>query len=130
MYYKFSTDLAPMPRKAKCNYQYVMGVVEHFTKYVCLIPLQSKEPSETAQAFALHIIARFGCPAEESTRLSPYELVYAQRPTLPPAIKERINEPLGSCMDADVMAASYLERAEYVKRAAVMAGSNIAINMT
>ncbi|KAK3245927.1 hypothetical protein CYMTET_44524 [Cymbomonas tetramitiformis] len=143
----------------------------------------SKEPSETAQAFALHIIARFGCPAEvltdngekwgkyfaqllkdhfidhrttspshpqsnglserivqmvkaalikacakagsidhwetflswimlgynatpqESTRLSPYELVYAQRPTLPPAIKERISEPLDSCMNAEAMAA-------------------------
>eukprot|EP00854_Cymbomonas_tetramitiformis_P034346 gene34346-biopygen26380 len=166
-------------------------------------PVQfSKEPSETAQAFALHIIARFGCPAEvltdngekwgkyfaqllkdhfidhrttspshpqsnglserivqmvkaalikacakagsidhwetflswimlgynatpqESTRLSPYELVYAQRPTLPPAtkerisgrslahgptlppaIKERISEPLDSCMNAEAMAA-------------------------
>ncbi|KAK3279661.1 hypothetical protein CYMTET_12460 [Cymbomonas tetramitiformis] len=205
MYYRFSTDLAKMPRKAKNNYQYVMVVVEHFTKYVCLIPLHTKEPVETAQAFALHVIARFGCPAEvvtdnggewekefaqllkdnlidhrttsqshpqsnglserivqmtkaaltkackqagsidrwdsflpwimlgynatpqESTRLAPYELVYAQRPTLPPAIKERLNQPLESCMDVDAMAASYLERAEYVKRATIMAGSNIAI---
>ncbi|KAK3241257.1 hypothetical protein CYMTET_48959 [Cymbomonas tetramitiformis] len=170
MYYRFPTDLARMPRKAKCNYQWVMVVVEHFTNYVCFIPLQSKEPSETAQAFALHIIARFGCPAEvltdnggewekdfaqllndhfidhrttfpshpqsnglserivqmvkasltkacaragsidhretflpwimlgynatpqESTRLSPYKLVYAQRPTLPPAINQRAHQ--------------------------------------
>ncbi|KAK3243505.1 hypothetical protein CYMTET_46841 [Cymbomonas tetramitiformis] len=163
MYYRFSTDLARMPRKAKRNYQYGMVVVEHlFTKYVCLIPLHTKGPAETAQAFALHITARFGCLAEvltdnggewekdfaqllkdnlidhrttsqshpqsnglservirmtkaaltkacaqagsidkwdsflpwimlgynatpqESTRLSPYALVYAQRPTLPP----------------------------------------------
>eukprot|EP00854_Cymbomonas_tetramitiformis_P003451 gene3451-biopygen3402 len=199
MYYRFSTDLARMPRKAKRNYQYAMVVVEHFTKYVCLIPLHTKEPGETARVFALHIIARFGCPAEvltdnggewekdfaqllkdnlidhrttsqshpqsnglserviqmtkaaltkacaqagsidkwdsflpwimlgynatphDSTRLSTYELVYAQRPTLPPSIKERINQPLENCMDVDSMAASYLERAEYVKRAAVMA---------
>ncbi|KAK3284004.1 hypothetical protein CYMTET_8324 [Cymbomonas tetramitiformis] len=101
MCYRFSTDLARMPRKAKCNYQYVMVVVEHFTK------LQTTP--------------------QESTRISPYELVYAQRPTLPLAIKERISEPLDSCMDAEAMATSYLERAEYVKRAAIMAGSNIAI---
>ena len=69
----------------------------------------------------------YNATPQKSTRLSPYELVYAQRPTLPPSIKERINQPLEDCMDVDSMAASYLERAEYVKRAAIMAGSNIAI---
>ncbi|KAK3245464.1 hypothetical protein CYMTET_44970 [Cymbomonas tetramitiformis] len=69
----------------------------------------------------------YNATSQESTRLSPYELVYAQRPTLPPATKERISEPLDSCMDAEAVAASYLERAEYVKRAAIMAGNDIAI---
>ncbi|KAK3250090.1 hypothetical protein CYMTET_40515 [Cymbomonas tetramitiformis] len=205
MYYRFSADLAKMPRKAKSQFQYVMVVVEHYTKYVCLIPLRSKEPAETAQAFALHVIGRFGCPAEvltdnggewekdfaklleenlidhrttsqshpqsnglservvqtvkaaltkacakagsidqwdrflpwimlgynatpqESTRLSPYELVHAQKPTLPPSIKQRMSQPLDNLLDPDLMAEEYLQRAEYVKRAAVMAGSNIAI---
>ncbi|KAK3286681.1 hypothetical protein CYMTET_5777 [Cymbomonas tetramitiformis] len=67
LYYRFSADLAKMPRKAKSEHKYVMVVVEHFTKYVCLISLYSKTPEETSAAFALHVIARFGCPAEVLT---------------------------------------------------------------
>ncbi|KAK3281814.1 hypothetical protein CYMTET_10410 [Cymbomonas tetramitiformis] len=78
-------------------------------------------------SFLPWIMLGYNATPQESTRLAPYELVYAQRPTLPPAIKERLSQPLDACMDAAAMAASYLERAEYVKRATIMAGSNIAI---
>ncbi|KAK3270355.1 hypothetical protein CYMTET_21247 [Cymbomonas tetramitiformis] len=78
-------------------------------------------------SFIPWIMLGYNATPQESTRLAPYELVYAQRPKLPPAIKERLSQPLDTYMDETTMAASYLERAEYVKRATIMAGSNIAI---
>ncbi len=50
-------------------------------------------------------------------------MLYAQAPTIPPSLKERFAGPI-DYDDAEAAAASVLERAELVKKACVMAGSN------
>lgn len=41
---------------------YVLVIMDHYTKYVILVPLQSKEGSGIAKAFLEQVICRFQCP--------------------------------------------------------------------
>ncbi len=50
-------------------------------------------------------------------------LLYGQQPTVPPAIRERMEEPI-DFDDPEAAAADVLARAELIKRACVMAGAN------
>jgi hypothetical protein len=54
---------------------------------------------------------------------APYYLLYGQQPTVPPAIRERMEEPI-DFDDPEAAAADVLARAELIKRACVMAGAN------
>ena len=66
MFYRWGFDLCgEFPETAR-GYKWVMVAVEHFTKWVEVIPLRSKTPEETAAA-AADIISRFGAPAEVVT---------------------------------------------------------------
>lgn len=68
----------------------------------------------------------YNCSPQKSTGLSPYMLLYARVPTIPPAIRERMAEPINfDCPKA--AAADYLARAELVRRNCVIAGNNLRI---
>ena len=66
------------------------------------------------------------CSAQSATGFSPYQLLYATPPVVPPAVRERILEPI-DFDDVDAAAASVLTRAEIVKRAVPIAMGNIKV---
>jgi len=68
----------------------------------------------------------YRCSPAAGTRLVPYKVLFARDPTIPPAIVQRMEQPLD--FDDPVAAqADVLARAELVKQYAVMAGENLRI---
>ena len=72
------------------------------------------------------IALAYNCSPQKSTMLSPYMMVYARHPTIPPAIRERINQPV-SFDDPQAAAADYVARAQIVQRLCIIAGDNLRI---
>jgi hypothetical protein len=68
----------------------------------------------------------YNASPQESTKLSPYQLVYARTPVVPPAIVERIQEVL-DLDNTELAAADLLRRADYVKSHAVIATGNLKV---
>jgi len=67
LFYRWSCDLmGPLPRTS-LGYEYVMIMVEHFSKYVDMVPITSKHAEITAGVFRSHVIGRFGSCAEVVT---------------------------------------------------------------
>lgn len=72
MFYRWSVDLfGPLERtEAVSNNhsapkpKYVMVIVEHFSKWLILVPLPDKEATTTAAAFRQHVLGVYGAPAE------------------------------------------------------------------
>ena len=50
------------PYNTGASYRYILVIVDHFTKWVELIPTKTQEAKEVAQAFYDRIICRHGCP--------------------------------------------------------------------
>jgi transposase InsO family protein len=73
----------------------------------------------------------YNCTPQQATRLSPYQVLYARAPTVPPAVRERLQEPLDfDCTTdqaRDALAGQLLERAALAKRYSIMAGENLRI---
>lgn len=68
----------------------------------------------------------YRCSPQASTGFSPYELLYARRPVIPPAIMQQVTAPLSfDCSEA--AAASLLERAKRVSAACPEAFGNLLI---
>ena len=64
--YRWSCDLAgPFP-VSKTGNQYVMVMIEHFSKWIELVPLKYNTSEETAKAF-LQVCTHYGAPAEVLT---------------------------------------------------------------
>ena len=55
-----------LPPTARGN-RYVMIAVDHFTKWVELVPLKSKSSADVAHAFLDQVLSRFGAPGEVLT---------------------------------------------------------------
>lgn len=72
------------------------------------------------------ILLGYRCSRQASTGLSPYQLMYATPPCIPPAIRDRLEDPI-SWDDPELAAASYLIRAEYVRRACPIAWNNLLV---
>ncbi len=68
----------------------------------------------------------YACSPQESTRLSPYSILYGVSPVVPPAARERMNTPL-NFDDLSGAEEQLLSRAEAMKRACAMAGGNLLI---
>ena len=66
MFYRWGCDLCTLPT-SDAGYSYILVCIEYFSKWVELIPLKSKEASETAAAFMSHVLGRYGAPAEVLT---------------------------------------------------------------
>jgi hypothetical protein len=205
MMYRWGVDVAgPFPKSSRGN-TYILVCIEHFTKWVEVVPMTCKASEATAYAFTHRVLARYGAPAEvvsdqgtefqgefarvllenlidhrttsgyrpqsnglseravrtikaalkksietdqdkknwdlrcawialgyncsiqQSTQHSPYELIYAHPPTIPPAIKERMEPPLQLCdsvceEDIDVLC----ERSKLLQERQMIAGGNLA----
>ena len=205
LFYRWGVDLCgPFPLSTS-GFSYVMVCIEHYSKWVELVPLKSKESSEVASAFALHVLSRFGacaevvtdqgrefegdfadllegafidhrttsanhpqadglaermvqtlkrslkklveasgkvedwadmvpwvalgyrCSPQRSTRFSPYQLLYGVPPTIPPAVKERLQEPLDLNLTPERLALDLQARAALMRRQVAMAGDNLRI---
>ena len=62
----------------------------------------------------------------KATNLSPYQLMHAVTPTVPPAIRERMQQPV-DLDDPELAAADYLARSHLVKERSIIAGDNLKI---
>ena len=67
MFYHWSVDLVgPIP-VSKYGNTYVMVMIEHFSKWVGVVAMPSKESTETARVFWEFVLCRYGAPAEVLT---------------------------------------------------------------
>ncbi len=74
------------------------------------------------------IMLGINCSAQASTGMLPYiMLLHAQAPTIPPAIKERMDAPLRVEIDSDEAAKQLLQRAKLLQQHCAMAGQNLLI---
>ena len=72
------------------------------------------------------LVLGYLCSAQSATGISPYQLLYATTPIIPPAIRERLLLPI-DFDDAETTANSLITRAELVKRNMPIAMGNIKI---
>jgi hypothetical protein len=68
----------------------------------------------------------YNCSRQESTRLAPYTLLYGVGPTIPPAVKEQLEQPV-DFDDAEAAATELVSRQALMRKNLVMAGENLAI---
>ncbi|PNH10576.1 Retrovirus-related Pol polyprotein from transposon [Tetrabaena socialis] len=67
LFYRWGVDLCgPFNRTARGN-TYVMVLIEHFSKYVLLVPIPDKHADQTAFVFLHHVLGRYGACAEVCT---------------------------------------------------------------
>jgi hypothetical protein len=67
MFYRWGCDICgPFDETAR-GYKYLLVCIEHFSKWVEVVPLRSKKPSEVRDAFVQAVLTRFGAPAEVLT---------------------------------------------------------------
>lgn len=67
LFYRWGVDLCGPFTETERGNNYVMVCVEHFSKYVVLIPLPSKSAADTTSAFRQHILGMYGACAEVCT---------------------------------------------------------------
>ena len=67
IFYRSSVYLAgPFPESEYGNY-YIMVMIEHFSKWVEVVAIPTKESCETARVFRQYVLCRYGAPAEVLT---------------------------------------------------------------
>jgi site-specific DNA-cytosine methylase len=72
----------------------------------------------------------YNASAQAASGFSPYYMLYAHHPVVPPAIKERMEEPItiGDSAEAqDQAALVVLQRADAIRKASLVAGNNLKI---
>jgi hypothetical protein len=66
LFYRWGVDLCKMPHTFEDGNKYVVVMIEHFTKWVELVPIPEKSSFYTAAALK-GVLTRFGAPAEVLT---------------------------------------------------------------
>jgi len=72
------------------------------------------------------IMLGYNCSTQASNKMSPYHMLYARHPVVPPAHVQKFSEPI-DFYDVKAAAKSVLERAEVAQKAGIIAGSNLKI---
>jgi hypothetical protein len=66
MFYRWGVDLCKMPFKSVSGIRYVVVMIEHFSKWIELLPIPEKTSHNTAAALR-GVLCRYGAPAEVLT---------------------------------------------------------------
>jgi hypothetical protein len=66
MFYRWGVDLCKMPVTSKDGNNYVVVIIEHFTKWVELVPIPEKSSKYTAEALK-RVLTMFGAPVKVLT---------------------------------------------------------------
>jgi hypothetical protein len=66
MFYRWGVDLCKMPFKSVSGYRYVVVMIEHFSKWIELVPIPEKTSHHTAAALR-GVLCRYGAPAKVFT---------------------------------------------------------------
>lgn len=64
LFFRWNVDLAGELPKTRRGNKYVLIMVEHFSKWIELIPIPDRQSETIARAFLVHVLCRFGAPAE------------------------------------------------------------------
>ncbi|GIL75217.1 hypothetical protein Vretifemale_5053, partial [Volvox reticuliferus] len=64
LFYRWGVDLCGPFNRTTRGSVYTMICIEHFSKYVIMIPLPDKQAEHTAFAFQQHVLGRYGACAE------------------------------------------------------------------
>jgi hypothetical protein len=79
MLYRWGCDLCGPFDETPRGYKYLLVCIEHFSKWVEVIPIKLKKPSETRDAFTQAVLTRFGAPVEVLTdRRGEFEAEFAK----------------------------------------------------
>jgi transposase InsO family protein len=125
------TDAFIDHRTTSANHPQANGQVERLVKTVkkCLqkhTELSTSEGAKGWDALVPWIQLGYNASPHASTKHSPFQLVFAVPPTVPPNIKQRLAEEM-DFDDPELAAAALLERASAVRRSCIIAGQNLAI---
>jgi hypothetical protein len=66
MFYRWGVDLCKMPFKSVSGNKYVVVMIEHFSKWIELVPLPDETSHHTAAALQ-KVLCKYGVPAEVLT---------------------------------------------------------------
>jgi hypothetical protein len=66
MFYRWGVDLCKMPFRSVSGNKYVLVMIEHFSKWIELVPIPDKTSHHTAAALR-GVLCRYGAPAEVLT---------------------------------------------------------------
>lgn len=67
MFYRWSLDLAGELPETERGYKYVLVMIEHFSKWIILVPLKEKRSAKIRDAFMYHVLSVFGACVEVLT---------------------------------------------------------------
>jgi hypothetical protein len=88
--------------------------------------LLEQHPDKEWDTLVPYLALGYRCSPQASTGFSPYELLYSVAPTIPPAVKERLTEPL-DFMTPAIVEQQLVARANLMQERMVMAGKNLEI---
>ena len=113
-------------RRTSANHPQADGLAERAVQTVkrALRRLCEQHRTSDWEAQLPWLALGYRCSVQQSTGYSPYQLLYATRPTIPPAVRERFEEPI----DFDDQASatdSLMHRMELCKRQCITAWGNL-----
>lgn len=122
-------DAMVVHRPTAAQHPQANGAAERSIQSVKCCIRKCVELAGTAKDWPKHlpwIRLGYNCSRQQSTKLAPYTLLYGLGPTIPPAVKERLEEPV-DFDDAEAAATELLHRQALMQKNLIMAGNNLAI---
>jgi hypothetical protein len=115
-------------RRTSAEHPQSNGLAERCVRTIkkCLNAVIDEKQSKAEWEQEVHWVALgYRASPQMSTGMSPFEMLYARKPTVPPAVQERMLEPI-DFDDARKAAAELTQRAAWVRQAGVMVDSALA----
>ena len=116
-------------RRTSANHPQADGLAERCVQTVkaALSKLCAEQGSQ--QEWDRHLpwlMLGYNASPQKATGLSPYQLMHAVTPIVPPAARQRLEQPM-NLDDPAAAAADFLRRAQLVKQRSIIAGENLRI---